>query len=69
MNSARRYNEGLKGSLIGEYLEAVNVEGEDRLQILAHETFMNGLMKTGALLENQLETTNKAANHLLGHYR
>jgi hypothetical protein len=54
MNSARRYNEGgIKGSIIGEYVDVVNIEGgEDRLQLLAHETFMNGLMKTGAIADN-----------------
>jgi hypothetical protein len=51
MLSARRFNDVFKGSLVGgggrEYsdIEVLNIDVDDKLQMLSHEAFMNGLMK------------------------
>ncbi len=81
MHSARRFNEVLKGSLIevggssrdyGGDIEVLNIDVDDRLQMLSHEAFMNGLMRPTGAMENNLDSTvqiNQAAINLLEHYR
>lgn len=67
MQSARRFNEVLKGSLIGVGggncrdfggdIEVLNIDVDDKLQMLSHEAFMNGLMKSTGVIENNLDST------------
>jgi hypothetical protein len=63
MLSARRFNEVFKGSLVGggkrEYgdVEVLNIDVDDKLQMLSHEAFMNGLMKQTGIIENNFDST------------
>jgi hypothetical protein len=63
MQSARRFNEVFKGSLVAgsarEYgeIEVLNIDVDDKLQMLSHEAFMNGLIKHTGTIENNLEST------------
>jgi hypothetical protein len=62
MQSARRFNEVVKGSLIGnrefKEIEVLNIDVDDKLQMLSHEAFMNGLLRqTGVMADSHLEST------------
>jgi hypothetical protein len=51
----------------------LNIDVDDKLQMLSHEAFMNGLLRqTGVMVDSNFESTaqiNQAALNLLEHYR